>query len=148
MWDRKMSKSLGNTVDPIGIMDKFGADAARFFILFGASPKSGLEWSNEGIQFAHKFIQNIHSLLNEKPILIRNNEIIYDTLIKYLLNKTIMDVTEHMDNIDIRDAINDLIQFTNEFNKFKLESVNKDVYSYCSERFVKLLHPFIPQLYM
>ena len=142
----KMSKSLGNTVDPIGIMDKFGADAARFFILFGASPKSSLEWSNEGIQFAHKFIQNIFSLLNEKPVLIRNNEVIYDTLIKYLLNKTIRDVTEQMDNIDIRDAINDLIQFTNEFNKYKLDSVNKDVYSYCSERFLKLLHPFIPHV--
>ncbi|MBY8980814.1 MAG: leucine--tRNA ligase, partial [Candidatus Lokiarchaeota archaeon] len=41
----KMSKSYGNTVDPIGIMNKYGADAARLFILFGASPKSGLEWS-------------------------------------------------------------------------------------------------------
>ncbi len=142
----KMSKSLGNTVDPIGIMNKFGADAARFFILFGASPKSGLEWSNEGIQFAHKFIRNSFALLIEKPDSIRNNEVIHDTLIKYLLNKTIKNVTKHMEQIDIRDAINDLIQFTNEFNKYKLEKVNKSVYSYCSQRLVKLLHPFIPHV--
>ena len=108
--------------------------------------ETGLEWSNEGIQFAHRFIQNTYSLLNEKPEFSRNNERIYDTLIKYLLNKTIKNVSEHMEHVDIRDAINDLIQFTNEFNKYKLDSVNKDVYSYCSERLVKLLHPFIPHL--
>jgi leucyl-tRNA synthetase len=51
-----------------------------------------------------------------------------------------------MEQIDIRDAINDLIQFTNEFNKYKLENINKDVYSYCSQRLVKLLHPFIPHV--
>ena len=142
----KMSKSLGNTVDPIGIMNKYGADGARFFILFGASPRSGLEWSNEGIQFANKFINNVYSILTEKPVNIRKNEIIRDTLIKYLLNKTIKNVTEHLEQIDIRDAINELIQFTNEFNKYKLESVNLSVYSYCSEKLIALLHPFIPHV--
>ncbi|TFG16074.1 MAG: leucine--tRNA ligase, partial [Promethearchaeota archaeon] len=142
----KMSKSLGNTVDPIGIMNNYGADAARFFILFGASPRSGLEWSNEGIQFAQKFINNVYSLLIEKPAIIRKNEMIRDTLIRYLLNKTIKNVTEHLEQIDIRDAINELIQFTNEFNKYKLESVNLSIYSYCSEKLVALLHPFIPHV--
>ncbi|MFW9877372.1 MAG: leucine--tRNA ligase, partial [Candidatus Thorarchaeota archaeon] len=52
----KMSKSYGNTVDPGEIIKKYGADAARFFILFGASPESGLEWSDEGVNFANKFV--------------------------------------------------------------------------------------------
>ncbi|MFX1405675.1 MAG: leucine--tRNA ligase, partial [Promethearchaeota archaeon] len=101
----KMSKSLGNTVDPIGIMNKFGADAARFFILFGASPKSGLEWSDEGVDFAFKFIKNTFQLLSEPVKDIRPDKNIIDTLMKYNLNNTIKRITESFEKIEIRDAV-------------------------------------------
>ncbi|HUW89831.1 MAG TPA: leucine--tRNA ligase [Candidatus Nanopelagicaceae bacterium] len=142
----KMSKSLGNTVDPIGIMNKYGADAARFFILFGASPKSGLEWSDEGVDFAFKYVKNTFTLLTEPPETVRNEKIIRDTLIEYYLNKTIKIVSESLSILSIRDAINEIIQFTSELNRYKSEGVYKEVFDKCKENLALLLHPFIPHM--
>jgi len=142
----KMSKSLGNTVDPIGIMNKYGADAARFFILFGASPKSGLEWSDEGVDFANKFIRNTFSLLTNPPEIVRNEETIRDELFEYLLNKTIKNVTESLEKIAIRDAINEIIQFASELFKYKNEGVNKRIFKECREKITMLFHPIAPHM--
>ncbi|TFG12145.1 MAG: leucine--tRNA ligase, partial [Promethearchaeota archaeon] len=142
----KMSKSLGNTVDPIGIMDKYGADAARFFILFGASPKSGLEWSNEGVDFAFKYVRNTFLMLMDEPQNINKKESIRDTLILYYLHKTIKHVSESLETIDIRDAINQLIQFSSELSKYKSEGISQKVYDECREKLTILLHPFIPHI--
>jgi leucyl-tRNA synthetase len=53
----KMSKSKGNTVDPDAIIEKYGADTARLFILFAAPPTQELEWNDSGVEGAHKFIK-------------------------------------------------------------------------------------------
>jgi leucyl-tRNA synthetase len=142
----KMSKSYGNTVDPIGIMNKYGADAARFFILFGASPKSGLEWSDEGVDFAYRYVKNTFKLLIESPELTRDNTMVRDTLIEYNLNKTIKNVTESLEKISIRDALNEIIQFTSELNKYKTEGVNVDIFNRCKQSLALLLHPFVPHM--
>ena len=142
----KMSKSLGNTVDPIGIMNEYGADAARFFILFGASPKSGLEWSEEGVGFASKFIKNMFFQLATPPENFRNEKSIRDTLMIYNLNKTIKDVTESLEKIAIRNAVNSIIQFSSELNKYKLEEVNKEIYEECRDKLTLLMHPIAPHI--
>ena len=53
----KMSKSKGNTVDPDALIEKYGADTARLFILFAAPPTQELEWNDAGVEGAHKFIK-------------------------------------------------------------------------------------------
>ncbi len=53
----KMSKSKGNTVDPDAIIQKYGADTARLFILFAAPPQKELEWNDSGVEGAYKFIK-------------------------------------------------------------------------------------------
>ena len=55
----KMSKSLGNTVDPQALIDTFGADTARFFIIFTSPPEQSLEWSDSGVQGAHRFLKRL-----------------------------------------------------------------------------------------
>jgi len=69
----KMSKSKGNTVDPDAIIEKYGADTARLFILFAAPPTQELEWNDSAVEGAYKFIKrffersvNIRTC-NEKP---------------------------------------------------------------------------------
>ncbi|MFX0043229.1 MAG: leucine--tRNA ligase, partial [Candidatus Hodarchaeota archaeon] len=142
----KMSKSLGNTVDPLGIMDEYGADAARFFILFGASPESGLEWSDEGVGFANKFIRNTFSMLIDPPKIIRKEKTVRDTLVEYNLNRTIRLVTNNFEKISIRDAVNNIIQFSSEFNRYKNEDVVEEVFEECKEKLLLLLHPIIPHI--
>ena len=61
----KMSKSKGNTVDPQEMISKYGADTARLFILFAAPPTQDLEWSDSGIEGAHRFINKFYRLVVE-----------------------------------------------------------------------------------
>ena len=60
----KMSKSKGNTVDPQGLIEKYGADTVRLFVLFAAPPEQSLEWSDQGVQGAHRFINRIWKIVN------------------------------------------------------------------------------------
>ena len=56
----KMSKSKGNTVDPDALIEKYGADTARLFILFAAPPTQELEWNDSAVEGAYKFIKRFH----------------------------------------------------------------------------------------
>ncbi len=60
----KMSKSKGNTVDPAEMIEKYGADTVRLFILFAAPPTQDLEWSYSGLEGAHRFINKIYRLVS------------------------------------------------------------------------------------
>ena len=58
----KMSKSKGNTVDPQALVKELGADTARFFMIFTAPPEQSLEWSDSGVQGAHRFLKRVWNL--------------------------------------------------------------------------------------
>ena len=61
----KMSKSLGNGVSPQRIIEEYGADTARLFIMEAAQPEKEFAWSPEGVQSAHSFLQNVYTLAEE-----------------------------------------------------------------------------------
>lgn len=62
---RKMSKSEGNTVDPQGMLEEFGADTVRLFIMFTAPPEQALEWSDDGVGGAFRFLRKLWRVTNE-----------------------------------------------------------------------------------
>ncbi len=142
----KMSKSYGNTVSPEEVVGKYGADAARFFILFGASPEKGLEWSDQGVSFAFKFVSGLWSLFLDSDMKKRSERNVNDELIEYQLHKTIQLVTENMNKIAIRDAINEIIQFVSNLRVYKINSVIEELFKSCQEYLLLLLHPFIPHI--
>ena len=61
----KMSKSKGNTVDPQELIDRYGADTVRLFSMFAAPPEQSLEWSDSGVEGAHRFIKRVWRLIHD-----------------------------------------------------------------------------------
>lgn len=55
----KMSKSLGNIVDPNHLIDRYGADTARLFVMFASPPEQSLEWSDSGVEGSHRFLKRL-----------------------------------------------------------------------------------------
>jgi len=130
----KMSKSLGNIVDPNEIIGEFGPDTARLFILFAASPDKELEWNNKGVNGVFRFINRIFNMF-EKIDKSKANE--------YVLNKihrTIKSVTEKIDNFENNKAVVDLYYLTDYLNK--LDKIPKEAF----ETLLLLLAPFTPHL--
>jgi leucyl-tRNA synthetase len=61
----KMSKSKGNTVDPQGLIDRYGADTVRLFTMFAAPPEQSLEWSDSGVEGASRFLKRLWKQVHE-----------------------------------------------------------------------------------
>jgi len=146
MKSAKMSKSLGNVVDPNVLIDKYGADTSRLFILFWANPEKEMEWSDKGVDFTWNFINKIFRLLLEKPTEFRTNETLDDKFILYHLHKTIRDVTQSIETLQLRDASNNIIQFIDIIRKYLSQPVRQDIFKELIEKTTLLLTPFTPHL--
>jgi leucyl-tRNA synthetase len=64
----KMSKSKGNTVDPQQLIDRFGADTVRLFIMFASPPEQSLDWSDAGVEGAHRFLKRLWKAIHEHTV--------------------------------------------------------------------------------
>ncbi len=150
-----MSKSRGNVVDPDSMMEKYGADTTRLFILFAAPPDKGLEWSEKGIEGSHRFLQRIwnfffnnRELLTKKietPTFSLKDEVSRKLYIK--LNQTIKKVTEDVEvRLQLNTAIAAQMEFFNELSSSqeKIREVNPGLMRHAFEILLKLLSPFTP----
>ncbi len=141
----KMSKSLGNVVDPKGIIDKFGPDTARVFMLFTALPEKELEWNDDGVGGSFRFLNRIYALIEEMP----NFNSSIDNRDKQMLsklNKTVKKVTEFIEEIKLSLAIGSVMELVNDIYKYKEKEVNKEVYMECTEKIALMIAPFAPHV--
>ncbi len=165
---RKMSKSLGNGIDPTEIIAKYGADTLRFSLINGVAAGSDMRFSNEKIEGARNFMNKIWNasrfvLLNAEGKNIKDVSecklSIVDKWILSKLNKTIKNVTLNMEKYEMGVALAELYDFVwidfcdwyIEFTKPVLysEDDNKvsdtlSVLIYVLSETLKLLHPFVP----
>ncbi len=142
----KMSKSLGNIVDPQEIVDKYGADTARFFILATANPEKQLEWSDEGLDAVNRVVRKAFSTLSEPPATFKKVKDFYDELILYHLNVTLKAVTESYEKMELRDAVNKAANFLDLFKDYVDTGATKKVYTTCVEAATLMLAPAVPHL--
>ena len=140
-----MSKSKGNVVDPREIIEKYGADTARVFILFVALPEKELEWSDKGVEGSFRLLKRIYFLASEKPKFRKTN----DNKDKHILSKmhqTIKQVTEFTEELKPNIAIGKIIEFVNHIYKYRETDVNKEVYEDCVNKLALLIAPIAPHL--
>ena len=106
----KMSKSVGNTVDPGEIINAYGADTARLFILFGAPPERDLEWSDTGAEGAFRFLGRVYRLALEERVPIDPAKA---EALDRLCHKTIKVVSGDLERFGFNTAISRLMEFVN-----------------------------------
>ena len=145
----KMSKSKGNVVAPDYIIDKYGADTMRLYILFMGPPEKDAEWQDEGLQGCWRFIQRALRLVemfksykddgegseNEKVLLRK-------------IHSTIKEVTNDLDgNFQFNTAISRIMELVNQTYKCLNEQpLSKDVFKQAVETIFLLLAPFTPHI--
>ena len=128
----KMSKSLGNVVDPMEIIKKYGADSLRLFLISQASPDSDFSWNDKGVQASNKFLNKIIDYFNDVKIGKSSKKI------ESKINKTIKQITQDIENIKYNLGIIKLRQL---FESLESEISKKD-----AESFLKMLSIFCPHL--
>jgi len=159
---RKMSKSLGNGIDPMDVIEEYGADALRFYLTTSTSPGTDLRFDSDKVAANWNFINKIWNasrfvLLNIEGLKENNLEIealvTQDKWILTKLQKTIESVTKHMEDYNFHLVGTELTSFIwedfcdayIEMAKFNIEkNTTKQVLRYILVNILKLLHPFMP----
>ncbi len=146
----KMSKSKGNVVDPDDIINQYGADTARLFILFAAPPEKDLEWSDEGVEGAYRFLNRLWRLIyTYKDLRSGDVSINTDRLrdLNYHINYTIKRVTDDFEAYHFNTTIAACMEFVNYLYDFKPGTKDeKKLYAKALEILLKLLNPIVPHI--
>ena len=150
----KMSKAKGNTVDPQGLIDRYGADTVRLFMMFAAPPEQALEWSDDGVQGASRFLRRFWSAVQNHAAGGEASPVAVDALTgkqRDLRRKTHQTIAKVSDDIGRRYTFNTAIAATmellNAVNRHQVESEqDRAVVREALEAVVKVLSPIVPHI--
>ena len=135
----KMSKSKKNTVDPEPIVDQYGADAVRWFMLSDSPPERDLEWSEEGINGAWRFIQRLWRLASDAGGPAGAGE---DIALKRKLHQTIAAVGANIEALAFNKAVANIYELANAVEKAKPSATRGEAV----ETMMRLVAPMVPHV--
>ena len=130
---RKMSKSFGNVVNPDEIVEQYGADTLRVYLMFMGPFSEAIPWSTTGVVGVRRFLEKVWNL-QEKVSKKENEEV------TRLLHKTIKKVTDDIEEMKYNTAVSQMMILVNEIQS--ADSVSKDTF----KKFLVVLAPFAPHL--
>ncbi len=151
----KMSKSKGNTVDPQELIDRYGADTVRLFIMFAAPPEQSLEWSDSGVEGAYRFLKRVWRLVHghvEAGVVkaCESGDGLNDGQkeIRRALHQTIQKVGDDIGRrMTFNTAIAAVMELTNHLSKFEDDSEQgRAVMQESLEAMALMLSPMVPHL--
>ena len=137
-----MSKSKKNTIDPEKIIENFGADAARFFIISDSPPEKDVQWSDEGIEASYKFIQKLWGLHNKiiKEIQLDRSENLNNDLTK-TTNEFIYSVEKNLDNFRYNKIVANFHEIYALYSKINFQNYSS---SNLKDNYSKILIAMLP----
>ena len=151
----KMSKSLGNVVSPEEIIDRYGADTARLFILFAAPVDRDLDWSDQGVEGAYRFLGRVWRILGQFAETIKGASASYDAAtlsteeaeLRRVLHATIKKVTEDVrDRFMFNTAISSIMELVNALYAFQDKELTPGLARETASALVRMLAPFAPHI--
>ncbi len=154
----KMSKSKGNVVTPEEIIGTYGADTARLFTLFASPPERDLDWSDQGVEGAWRFLNRVWRLVHNNLDVFQEKELnapatagSADKNLRYKLHDTIKRVTEDVEKrFGFNTAISTIMELVNEIYRYRDQLAGKELNTALLreslEKTILLLAPFAPYL--
>lgn len=153
----KMSKSKGNVVSPEDIIEQYGADTGRLFILFAAPPERDLEWSEQGVEGSYRFLNRVWRIVEQYLQLPKDesSEALYSEAEKELRYQEFMTIDKVGNDIQGKDgrygfntAISAIMEYVNALYAYagKENKIHQAVASEAMSNLLKLLAPFTPHI--
>lgn len=136
---RKMSKSLGNVINPDDVQREYGADALRIYEMFMAPFDAEIAWSTKSLQGGHRFVKRVWDLYQnyQKPVFAKASTGKEDEQLVVKLKKTIQKVTSDIPGVKFNTAIAAMMEFINEWENKILSKEN-------AKKFLQIIAPFAP----
>ena len=142
-----MSKSKKNVIDPENIINNYGADAVRFFILSDSPPEKDVQWSEQGMLSAYKFVQKFWVLHQKIKASIKNNQQDKeDIVLKKFTNQLVNKTTQNLNNFSYNVIIANMHETYNFLIKHLENDVNSNDLSECYRKILVLFSPVLPHL--
>ncbi|MGZ8363805.1 MAG: leucine--tRNA ligase, partial [Caulobacteraceae bacterium] len=148
----KMSKSRKNTVDPTEIIDQYGADAARLFVMSDSPPERDVQWTTGGVEGAWRFVNRVWTEFDEQPAGPHEGDPASDPRAEALLralHKTIQAVTNSIEEFKFNSGVAKLYEFLNALRGAKAEGASPALLAARAEALsalARLIAPFTPHL--
>ncbi|WP_302225628.1 leucine--tRNA ligase [Veillonella magna] len=148
----KMSKSKGNVVSPEEIINKYGADTARLFILFAAPVDRDLDWSDQGVEGSYRFLGRVWRIVDQYTSMAHTHDgklTKDETALRRELHRAIKKVTEDLDGrFNFNTAISTIMELVNAMYQYKdgHDAVQGDLAEELVQKLLLLLAPFTPHI--
>ena len=152
----KMSKSVGNVVSPDEIIEKYGADTARLFILFAAPPERDLDWNDTAVEGAYRFLNRVWRAVEDLSPYAQKQEIDGAALnaeekkLRFAVHASIKKVTEDCDRFSFNTAISSIMEMVNAIYAYKEKTNSADYHcgliAEALENLIVLFSPFVPHI--
>ncbi len=142
----KMSKSKNNVIDPTNIIDLYGADTARWFMLSDSPPSRDLEWTDVGVLASNKFIKKLWDLaLNTKKY--KSNSDVDDENLELKLDQVIEDVSNNINLFHFNKSVANIYECVNFINHLiSSQNISNKCFAKAVKSLAIIIHPFVPHI--